>query len=93
MNLHIARLVVTLQDVSPDLGRRVAALLGQALEDRLSRLEPDRGGIAGGGPSDLPRDIAHVDLGFIEADTRADAQVLSQLIAAQLAGWIDKEGQ
>lgn len=81
MNLHIARLVVTLQDVSPDLGRRVAALLGQALEDRLSGLEPDRG------------DIAHVDLGFIEADTRADAQVLSQLIAAQLAGWIDKEGQ
>ncbi|MEO7232682.1 MAG: hypothetical protein ABJA84_00790 [Polaromonas sp.] len=88
MNLDIAHLRVTLQDVSPDLGGRVTELLGHALQRQLSGLKPNGGGIA----RDMARDIAHADLGFIEAPAGADAQALSELIAAQLVDWIDKEG-
>lgn len=87
MNLDIAHLAVRLDEVSPDLGARVTELLGPALQRRLSRLEPDNGG----GARDATRDIAHVDLGLIEVPADGDPRVLSELIAAQLAGWIERE--
>ena len=83
MNLDIAHLAVTLQDVSPGLGGRVSELLGDALQRQLSDLKL-RG--------DTASDIAFVDLGSVEAPAGADAQALSELIAAQLIDWIAKEG-
>jgi hypothetical protein len=89
MNLDIAHLAIGLQDVSPDLGARVTELLGPALQRRLSGLGPH----GGSGAQEVARDLAHVDLGVIEAPAGADPRTLSELIAAQLVGWIEREAR
>jgi hypothetical protein len=95
MNLDIAHMAVSLQGLSPELGARVTELLGPALQRRLSGLGPHGGssGSGGSGARDAARDIAHVDLGVIEAPAGADPRALSELIAAQLLGWIEREAR
>jgi hypothetical protein len=87
MNLDIAHLAIRLAGVSPDLGARVTELLGPALQRRLSRLAPHQDDAT----DDAAPDIAHVDLGLIEVPAGADPRTVSELIAAQLAGWIERE--
>jgi hypothetical protein len=82
MNLEIERLAITLQGVSPDLGGRVKAMLGDELSRRLADMTLRTG-----------TDIAHANLGAIEAPAGADAQTLTDLIATQLIGWIERGEQ
>jgi len=83
MNLEIEHLAITLQGVSPDLGGRVKEMLGDELNRRLSGLKLRT----------ATSDIAHANLGAIEAPAGADAQALTDLIATQLIGWIERGEQ
>ncbi len=81
MTLAIDHIAITLQGVSPDLGGRVSELLAGALTRRLSSLKL-RGAWHG---------LAHADLGIIDAPAHADAQALTEMIAARLADWVEHE--
>lgn len=81
MNLDIEHLAITLQGVSPDLGGRVKDLLAGELNRRLSELKLRT----------ATTDIAQADLGPIHAPAGADAQALTDLIATQLIGWIERQ--
>ncbi|MGH6646431.1 hypothetical protein [Aquabacterium sp.] len=81
MNLDIEHLAITLQGVSPDLGGRVKDLLAGELNRRLSELKLRT----------ATTDIAQADLGPIQGPAGADAQALTDLIATQLIGWIERQ--
>ena len=82
MNLDIDHLAITLQGVSPDLGGRVQDLLSGELTRRLSELKLRTGANTA---------VSHADLGAIQAPAGADAQALTDLIATQLIGWIERQ--
>lgn len=83
MNLEIEHLAITLQGVSPDLGGRVKEMLGDELSRRLSDMTLRT----------ASTDILQANLGAIEAPAGADAQTLTDLIATQLIGWIERGEQ
>jgi hypothetical protein len=81
MNVDIERIAITLHGVPIALGDGIAAHLDSALERRLSELKLRT---AGSG-------ISQMDLGVIDAPADADAQAISNLIAARLVDWIARE--
>ncbi|RZI83925.1 MAG: hypothetical protein EOP38_10860 [Rubrivivax sp.] len=81
MKLDIDHIAITLQGVSPDLGGRVSDLLSGTLSRQLSGLKLRTASSA----------IAQADLGPIEAPAGADAQAITDLIAARLLGWLDQQ--
>jgi hypothetical protein len=81
MTLAIDHIAITLQGVSPDLGGRVSELLAGALTRRLSSLKLRTAGAG----------LAHADLGLIDAPAHADAQALTEMIAARLVDWVEHE--
>lgn len=81
MNVEIERLAITLQNVPAALGDRVADRLEGVLKQALSMLK-----LHGAGNG-----LAQIDLGVVDAPAPADAQVISELIAARLVDWIVRE--
>jgi hypothetical protein len=81
MNVDIERIAITLHGVPIALGNGIAAHLDSALERRLSELKLRT---AGSG-------ISQMNLGVIDAPADADAQAISDLIAARLVDWIARE--
>lgn len=78
MNVDIARLAITLQGFPAGIGERLTEQLDDALQRRLSDLQP----------ATLGSGLATLDLGVIDAPAHADAQTLCELIATRLGEWV-----
>jgi hypothetical protein len=81
MNIDIERIAITLQGASPMLGSQVAGALDGALQQQLSALKLRT----------LGSGVAGADLGVIQAPRGADARAVTDLIAARLADWLERE--